>query len=97
MKTQASKPCCADCAATAFARFPVEEHPTVLNSKRRAAASAVATTRSLKEREGKQTASFFTKRFCAPNFFPRWRARTRGVPPTEFGVEKFSGSGSNSE
>src|SRR5260370_276982 len=31
MKTQASNPCCADCAATAFARFPVDEQPTVWN------------------------------------------------------------------
>jgi len=31
-----------------------------LNSKRRAAARAVATTRSLKESDGKQTASFLT-------------------------------------
>jgi len=36
----------------------VEEQPTVVKLKRRAAESAVATTRSLKEREGKQTASF---------------------------------------
>src|SRR5215468_4966553 len=97
IKTQASKPCWADCAATALARFPVEEQPTVLNSKRRAAARAVATTRSLKEREGKQTASFLTKRFCTPHFFARCRAGTSGVPPTKFGAEKFSGRGRNSE
>ena len=50
--------CWAACAATALARLPVEEQPTVSNPKRRAAASAVATTRSLKDKEGKQTASF---------------------------------------
>src|SRR6267154_413621 len=37
MKTQASKPCCAACAATALARLPVEEQPTVVKLKRRAA------------------------------------------------------------
>src|SRR6266568_3445332 len=67
MKTHASKPCCAACAATALARFPVEEQPTVSRPKRRAAVRAVATTRSLKEREGKQTASFLKYRFFRPH------------------------------
>src|SRR5437762_6462744 len=66
MNTQASKPCCAACAATALARLPVEEQPTVVKLKRRAAASAVATTRSLKESEGKHTASFLKQRFFKP-------------------------------
>src|SRR5712672_857693 len=66
IKTQESNPCCADCAATAFARFPVDEQPTVWNPNRRAAASAVATTRSLNESEGKHTASFLRKRLFTP-------------------------------
>src|SRR5713226_2536887 len=37
IKTHACKPCWAACAATAFARFPVELQPTVSNPKRRAA------------------------------------------------------------
>src|SRR5215813_1952440 len=96
MKTQASKPCCADCAATAFARLPVDEQPTVLKPKRPAAASAVATTRSLKDREGKQTASFLKYRFRRPHFFARCLDGTSGVPPTVFGTENPSGSGRNS-
>src|SRR5271155_677039 len=96
MKTQASKPCCADCAATALARLPVEEQPTVWKLKRRAAASATATTRSLKESVGKHTASFLTYRLSTPQRLPRWRARTSGVPPTALGGGKSSGSGKNS-
>src|SRR5713226_6082200 len=85
MKTQASKPCCAACAATALARLPVEEQPTVAKPKRRAAARAVATTRSLKEREGKQTASLLRKRFLMPQRLARFLAGTSGVPPTALG------------
>src|ERR1700756_3498005 len=82
MKTQASKPCCAACAATAFARLPVELQPTVVNPKRRAAASAVATTRSLNESEGKHTASFLMKRFLTPQRAANLLEAIRGVPPT---------------
>src|SRR5579863_8574026 len=97
MNTQASKPCCVAWAATAFARFPVEEQPTVSNPKRRAEARAVATTRSLNESEGKQTASFFTKISRTPRRFASFRAATSGVPPTAFGGVKPSESGRNSE
>src|SRR6266404_3569153 len=76
IKTQASNPCCADCAATAFARFPVDEQPTVWNPNLRAAASAVATTRSLNESEGKQTASFLKYKLCTPHFFASCREAT---------------------
>src|ERR1700683_2168243 len=72
----------AACAATEFARFPVEEHATVSKPKLRACASATATTRSLKLRVGKQTASFLIKRFFAPNFVPSCCARSKGVKPT---------------
>src|ERR1700747_957563 len=85
IKTQASNPCCADWAATALARFPVEEQPTVWKPNLRAAASAVATTRSLNESEGKQTASFLKYRFRRPHFFARCREATSGVPPILFG------------
>src|SRR5215813_8233688 len=97
MKTQAAKPCCADCAATAFARLPVDEQPTVLKPKRPAAASAVATTRSLKDREGKQTASFLKYRFRRPQRLARCRERTSGVPPALLGAANPSGSGRNSK
>ena len=46
-------------AATELARFPVEEQPTVVEAEGFCAlASATETTRSLKLRVGKQTASF---------------------------------------
>src|SRR6266403_1348549 len=96
IKTQASNPCCADCAATAFAKFPVDEQPTVWNPNLRAATSAVATTRSLNEREGKHTASFLKYRFVRPHFFARCREATSGVPPTLLGNGNPSGSGKNS-
>src|SRR5215467_4037010 len=87
MNTHASNPCCADCAATAFAKFPVDEQPTVLNLNRPAAASAVATTRSLNDREGKHTASFLKYKFRRPHFFAKCCEATSGVPPTAFGNE----------
>src|SRR5271165_1637138 len=65
MKIQALSPNRAAWAATALARFPVEEHATVSKPKAWALASATATTRSLKLRVGRQTASFLTKRFFA--------------------------------
>src|SRR5437764_13662782 len=97
INTQASKPCCAACAATALAKLPVEEQPTVVKLKRRAAASAVATTRSLKESEGKHTASFLKYRFFKPHLQASLCEATSGVPPTAFGTPKSSGRGSNSE
>src|SRR5437879_12455008 len=97
MKTQASKPCCAACAATAFARFPVELQPTVWKPNRRAATSAVATTRSLKESEGKQTASFLIKRFFTPQRAASLVEATSGVPPTSPRAEKPCRNGGNSE
>ena len=47
------EPGCGGLAATALARLPVEEQPTVSKPKRRASARAMATTRSLKESVGK--------------------------------------------
>src|SRR5260370_39307313 len=61
MKIQDSRPARAAWAATAFARFPVDAQPTVRIPSATAALSAVATTRSLNEREGCETASFFTQ------------------------------------
>src|SRR5215470_10743977 len=96
INTQASKPCAADCAATALARFPVDEHPTVSNPNRRAAARAVPTTRSLNEREGKQTASFLRYKFVRPHCLASLRERTSGVPPIAVVAEKPSESGRSS-
>src|SRR5262249_22277317 len=97
MKTHASKPCCAACAATALARFPVEEQPTVSNPNQRAAASAAPTTRSFNERERKHTASFFRYRSLMPYFAASFLDRTRCVTPVAVGATKSSLSGRSSE
>src|SRR5580704_7629510 len=96
MNTHASNPDCADCAATAFAKFPVEEHPTVSNPNRRAATKAVPTTRSLNDREGKHTASFLKYSWLIPQCDASFREATRGVPPTGLVGVKSSNSGKNS-
>src|SRR5574340_1091920 len=95
MKTVVSKPCCAPCAATEFARLPVDEQPTVSKPKRFAAASAVATTRSLNDREGKHTASFLKYRFLTPQRPASFRERTSGVPPIALAGLYPAGSGRN--
>ena len=83
MKIQASNPPRAACAATALARLPVEEQLTVLKPKCLACASAIATTRSLKESVGKFTASFFRYSRREPMRAPSRAAGTSGVMPTE--------------
>src|SRR5467141_3100587 len=60
MKIHALRPARAACAATAFARLPVDAHPMVSSPKAAAALIAAATTRSLKESDGWDTVSFFT-------------------------------------
>src|ERR1022692_3525480 len=82
IKIQAFKPSRAACAATEFARLPVEEQATVSKPKLRALASATATTRSLKLKVGKHTASFLTKTRRDPIFSPSRGALTSGVYPT---------------
>src|SRR6185437_8453320 len=83
-KIQALKPLRAAWAATAFARFPVEEQETISNPNALACASATATTRYLKLSVGRQTASFFKNKFAdfAPNCFASCGALTSGVKPT---------------
>src|SRR5579863_1667992 len=82
IKIQALNPLRAACAATEFARFPVDEHATVSKPKLRACANATATTRSLKLRVGKQTASFLMNKFLAPKRAANRGVRSRGVKPT---------------
>src|SRR5579864_666733 len=97
MKIQHLKPLRAACAAVALARLPVEEHETVSNPKLRALASATATTRSLKLRVGKQTASFFISKFFAPIARASAGALINGVKPTGNVGSCFSGKGSSAE
>src|SRR4029077_15066333 len=82
MKIHALKPFRAACAATEFARLPVEEHDTVSNPKARACDSATATTRSLKLSVGRQTASFLINTLRAPISRARLGALKSGVKPT---------------
>ena len=58
MKIHAASPARAACAATAFARLPVDAQPTVSSPSAIAALIADATTRSLNESDGCDTASF---------------------------------------
>ena len=51
-KIHALSPARAACAATAFARLPVEAQPIVSSPNAAAALIAAATTRSLNDREG---------------------------------------------
>ena len=71
----------AACAATALARLPVEEQPTVSKPKLRALASATETTRSLKLSVGRQTASFLIEIAGADALAARCGARISGVNP----------------
>src|SRR5208337_3836559 len=82
IKIQALNPSRAACAATEFARLPVEEQATVSNPKLRAFAKATATTRSLKLNVGRHTASFLTKSRRDPILSPSRAALTSGVYPT---------------
>src|ERR1700730_3451596 len=82
IKIHALNPLRAACAATEFARLPVEEHATVSKPKLRACDNATATTRSLKLSVGRQTASFLIKRFFAPKRAANVGALSKGVKPT---------------
>src|ERR1700756_3417072 len=101
IKIQALRPSRAACAATAFARFPVDEHETVSNPKARAWERATATTRSLKLNVGRQTASFLMNRFAAAavplNFCASCGALNSGVKPTGKRGVKLWGRGKSSE
>src|SRR3954465_15384085 len=81
IKIQALKPLRAAWAATALAKFPVEEQETTSNPNARACARATDTTRSLKLREGIQTASFFRYKLFEPTAAPSCGAFSSGVKP----------------
>src|SRR5256885_1496015 len=97
MTIQHLNPSRAACAEVALARFPVEEQEMVSNPNVRAFANAVATTRSLKLKVGRQTASFLMKRFFVPIARHRPEALMSGVKPTGSVGWKSSGSGSRAE
>src|SRR5207249_8255313 len=72
---KASSPAAAALAATLLARFPVEAQPTVWKPSSRALLKATATTRSLNDRVGKLTASFFSQSRSTPSAAARRLAR----------------------
>src|SRR5438445_12271012 len=72
----------AACAATEFARFPVEAQATVSKPNSRAFVTATDTTRSLNDHVGWQTEPCFTQISRHPRCLPRLRARISGVQPT---------------
>ena len=74
MKIQASSPARAACAATAFARFPVDAQPTTSRPNAWAALIAVDTTRSLNDSVGMRHAVVLDPEACnAEATGERWR------------------------
>ena len=67
----------------------MEAQATVSKPNSRAAARATATTRSLKESVGAQTASFLTQTSRTPSFSASRSARTSGVSP---GLDRTGGT-----
>src|ERR1700737_3677634 len=82
MKIHASSPARAAWAATALARFPVDAHPIVFTPRAAAGLIAVATTRSLNDNEGFETASFLIQRRWMPSRLASLGASSRGVNQT---------------
>ena len=82
MNTTERSPARAACAATEFARLPVEAQDTVSKPRAFAADSATETTRSLKECVGLAESSL-THSFpgAMPSSRARLSARTSGVMP----------------
>src|SRR2546422_2367386 len=81
MRMNEGSPAAAAFAATELARFPVDAQPTASSLNSRALLIATAVTRSLKERVGELTLSFFKYRLSIPSFLLSRSARTSGVPP----------------
>ena len=96
MKTTDRMPARAAAAATALARFPVDGQARTAKPSSRAAASATATTRSLKEWVGLPLSSFTQSRRM-PSAAARLSARTSLVMPgSRFGMSAtFGGTGSS--
>src|SRR6266436_2368333 len=80
MKIHALRPARAACAATALAKLPVDAQPIVSSPKAAAALIAVATTRSLKDSDGCETASFLTQTWATPSRAASRGASTSGAP-----------------
>jgi hypothetical protein len=96
MKIHALIPARAACAATAFARLPVEAQPIVVSPNACAALIAVETTRSLNDRLGCETLSFFTQTRATPSRSARRGDSTRGVKPLSSESRGSPSNGSHS-
>ena len=96
MKIHAGSPARAACAATAFARLPVDAHPTVSRPSALAALIAEATTRSLNESDGCDTASFLIQSRATPSLSARRGASTNGVNPVSCESVGVPSNGSHS-
>ena len=96
MKIHDASPARAACAATAFARFPVEAQPTVSRPNASAALIAVETTRSLNESDGCDTASFFTHTRATPSRSASRGASISGVKPVSSEAIASPSNGRNS-
>ncbi len=96
MKTTVFRPARAPAAPTALARLPVEGQAKTLAWNSRAAESAQATTRSLKECVGLVESSLTHSR-SMPSSWPRFSARSSRVKPgSMLGlVSMSSGTGSS--
>ena len=96
MNTTVFMPARAPAAATALARLPVEGQAKTLLPNSRAADSAIATTRSLKECVGLPESSL-TQRLFMPSSRPRLPALISRVKPgSMFGLAVMSaGTGSS--
>ena len=81
MKTQERKPARAAAAPTAPARLPVEEQERVVKPKARAASTAMATTRSLKEWVGLPESSLTCSAPVTPSSRASRSALTSWVKP----------------
>ena len=96
MNTTVLMPARAPAAATALARLPVEGQAKTLEPSSRAALSAHATTRSLKELVGLVESSL-TQRLSIPSSRPRLSALSSRVKPgSMLGLSSMSvGTGSS--
>ena len=91
MNTQERSPVLAAAAPTAPARLPVEEQERVVKPKVRAASTAIATTRSLKECVGLPESSLTYRPPVTPSSRARLSALTSLVQPgLRLGLEATS-------
>src|SRR5438034_11354429 len=92
MRMNEGSPAAAAFAATELARFPVDAQPIASSLNSRALLIATAVTRSLKERVGELTLSFFKYRSSIPSFLLSRSANQRSAAGRQsdfrFGFER---------